>query len=260
MKRTIAIIAALAGSAHAAPIVTGPPGWKGAADPDLVTATGALPHFGAGAHGVIEAERYAPAEPGVVLYVTRVAANTADRDASARAELDALRGTRPDSIEDQPWQEHTDPDNRVEGTIGWRDPSTHVHFRSRIVIAATADRIAAVVGECMAADDAAQVSMQACTAALATLDTGIASAERVALHLPASVPAAPATTSTSSSPTMKDGSHTPLPPIAVAHDEQPASDRRPVYVGLGLVALAAVFWWNRRRREQFEREGQADDR
>jgi len=31
-----------------------------------------------------------------------------------------------------------------------------------------------------------------------------------------------------------------------------ATDRRPVYGGFGLVILAAVFWWNRRRRAQRE--------
>lgn len=31
-------------------------------------------------------------------------------------------------------------------------------------------------------------------------------------------------------------------------------DRRPVYLGAGLVVMALVFWWNRHRRERFERD------
>jgi hypothetical protein len=27
-----------------------------------------------------------------------------------------------------------------------------------------------------------------------------------------------------------------------------------VYLGMGLVVLAAIFWWNRKRREKFEQE------
>ena len=37
-------------------------------------------------------------------------------------------------------------------------------------------------------------------------------------------------------------------------------DLRPIYVGFGIVFLAGVFWWNRRRRERFEREETPDDR
>jgi hypothetical protein len=31
-------------------------------------------------------------------------------------------------------------------------------------------------------------------------------------------------------------------------------DRRAVYIGAGLIALALMFWWNRRRRDRFDRE------
>jgi hypothetical protein len=31
-------------------------------------------------------------------------------------------------------------------------------------------------------------------------------------------------------------------------------DRRPIYVGLGLIVLAALFWWNRKNREKIERD------
>ena len=56
---------------------------------------------------------------------------------------------------------------------------------------------------------------------------------------------------------LDDGSRIALPPMVIPQD-RPATDRRPVYVGAGLIAFAVVFWWNRRRRDLFEREAQGD--
>ena len=50
-----------------------------------------------------------------------------------------------------------------------------------------------------------------------------------------------------------DGSRTPFPPIVIPPTAQPA-DRRPIYVGAGVILLALAFWWNRRQRDRFERE------
>lgn len=47
-----------------------------------------------------------------------------------------------------------------------------------------------------------------------------------------------------------------LPPLIIPQS-QPEPDRRPAYVGLGLVVMAAALWWNRRQRDRFDRE---DDR
>jgi hypothetical protein len=52
---------------------------------------------------------------------------------------------------------------------------------------------------------------------------------------------------------VDDGSRIRLPAIVVAQDP-PDVDRRPIYLGAGLIVLAAMFWWNRRRRDRFERE------
>lgn len=57
-------------------------------------------------------------------------------------------------------------------------------------------------------------------------------------------------------PGMDDRERVKLPPLTVPLDP-PARDRRPVYVGLGLIVMATAFWWNRRQRDRFERE---DDR
>jgi hypothetical protein len=56
--------------------------------------------------------------------------------------------------------------------------------------------------------------------------------------------------------TISDGGHLPMPTVVVP-DEPRRSDPRPVYVGAGLLALAAVFWWNRKRRDALAR---ADER
>lgn len=42
----------------------------------------------------------------------------------------------------------------------------------------------------------------------------------------------------------------------VIPQDRPPADRRPVFVGAGLIVLALAFWWNRRRRDRFEREDQ----
>src|SRR6185369_17449585 len=55
---------------------------------------------------------------------------------------------------------------------------------------------------------------------------------------------------------MDDRERVKLPPMTVPLDP-PVRDRRPFYVGLGLVVMATAFWWNRRQRDRFERE---DDR
>jgi hypothetical protein len=54
-------------------------------------------------------------------------------------------------------------------------------------------------------------------------------------------------------PRREDPRKIALPPLVIPQDPA-AADRRPIYVGAGLVVLAAVFRWNRRRRERFERE------
>jgi len=43
----------------------------------------------------------------------------------------------------------------------------------------------------------------------------------------------------------------------VRPDTQPATDRRPVFIGAGIVLLAAVFWWNMKRRAREEDEDES---
>jgi hypothetical protein len=56
-------------------------------------------------------------------------------------------------------------------------------------------------------------------------------------------------------PTMSEMPRGTLPPIDVARPA-PAPDRRPVFVGAGIVLLAGLFWWNTRRRARLAEEDQ----
>jgi hypothetical protein len=244
--RAIALVAALTAASHAG-IVRPPQGWTGGADAELVQQTGGEGHFG-GVHGIVEAETW-KAPRGVVLYATRIAATTSSRDAAAKLEIDTLHRTN-----ESAWHEGVVA-KAVEVTQSWKDSG--VRGEVRFVLTGSGDAvIVAVKGECLAGDDAAIADVEACKAALATLDPAIDVNNRVEIK-PADTPS----TSTNPNPgtgtgtglTMSDGSHVPLPPIVVKQADPPA-DKRPVYVGLGVVLLATVFWWNRRRRERFERE------
>jgi hypothetical protein len=80
--------------------------------------------------------------------------------------------------------------------------------------------------------------------------TDHATAGEPAKREPASMSAAP------DGLTGPDQDRVRMPPMTVTPD-RPAPDRRPAYVGLGLVVMAAALWWNRRQRDRFDRE---DDR
>jgi len=213
-------------------LIAAPAGWTGGANRELVEQTGRVAHFG-GVHGVIEAERYDAPSAGVVLYVTRVAANIASPSDAAAAEVQTIAHGTP-SVEAK--------DKALDVQTSWRDGDVAV--TSRMIIAATADRIVAVKGECYEGTAAAALDVKHCIDALAALDPGIAAKDRVGLAVPtATAPAA--TPSTLTTPSLTD-SHVSMPPMAV-HQDAPGPDRRPVYVGAGLIVIAAIFWWNRRR-------------
>ena len=237
--KALAIVALSAGIASAAPIVQPPAGWTGGANAELVQQTGGEGHFG-GVHGVVEAERWDPPKPGVVLYATRVAATTSARDAAAAAEIDQLHRKN-----EAGWHVAT-ADKATEVMLTWKDSG--VHGDVRMLVTGSGDAvIVATKGECVAADDAPKDELDACKAALATLDPAIAVNNRA--EIGRSPPATPAPAPT---PTMSDGSKMPPPPET--KQEAAPADRRPLYVGAGVILLATAYFWNRRRRERFERE------
>ena len=214
-----------------AALISVPAGFQGGANRELVEQTGKIGHFG-GVHGVIEAERYDAPSPGVVLYVTRVSANVSVPNDAAAAELATFPHGSLDPVA---------KDKALDGNVTWKDGD--VNGATRMVIAATGDRIVAVKGECYYGNDASAKDVASCVQALGTLDVGIAVADRVAL----TVPAAPAPIAPSlSTPGLTD-QHVTMPPMTVKQ-ETPGPDRRPVYAGAGLIVIAAIFWWNRRRR------------
>lgn len=264
MIRTAALVIALAGVAHAAP-VTPPPGWT--ADPKLV-APPETPRFG-GHPTKVSVHAYRAPVAGAVLYVDRAEAELpADRrDALASAELEELRHAmrrQGAAAKAETNIQRFDPATKLlEGALTWRDATVGLVDSSRVVIASDGTRTVAVAGKCVLAADVAAEVAKACEAALATLDPELAVATRVPLAIveAASEPE-PAVSSDAMSPppklgppaTLDDGSRVVLPPITVPQTPRTERDRRPVYVGLGLVVLALAFYWNRRQRERFERE------
>jgi hypothetical protein len=274
MKKAIVVaIALVAGVAHAdRPTVKAPPGWSidEPQSKQLTSHLNGLGHFGfpAGSKvAVANVDMYVAPKPGVTLTVTLVAGAVTDqREAAARAAVDELHeaaqraaivGT---GIVEQGWQEKVDTAaKQVDATLSWRDTKERTTATSRLLVVADAAQIMSLTGECYWADDADPKLVADCKAALATLDPGIDADKRVALALPPTgtrpTPPEPAVGSGVEPPRMTDGTRAPLPPMSVPQ-EQRATDRRPVYVGIGLVVFAAVFWWNRRRRARREDESE----
>lgn len=276
MKRALAILALCAGVAHGEPrpTIEPPAGWR--LDATQSEALGAklkaVSHFGL-AHGagdtvIANADVYVAPAPGVVLSVILVGTTAkTEREAAARTAVDELHaasqraGLAGSQIVEEGWQEKVDPQaKQIEATLAWRDTTAKTSSTARLVIVADDAHMTSLTGECFAADDADAAQVAACKQALATLDPGIAPARRVALAL---APTGTRPTPAAGEPTgheparMSDGSRAPLPPMTIPQEPR-TTDRRPVYVGIGLVAVAVVFWWNRRRRAR--REEQSDER
>jgi hypothetical protein len=285
MMRAVLVLVAMVGVAHAdAPAtIKAPAGWAidDAQSADLGTKLEGVGHFGydAGAVPVLaNANVFVAPKPGAVLTVELVVASgVTEVDAAARAAIDELHATSQraaitgSGIREDGWQEKAVPAaKQVEATLAWRDGSAKTRSDARRIVIATQDgHIVSVTGECFASEDADAKLVADCKAALATLDPGIDAGKRVAIGLapPGTRPAPPApaagsaaagsagtaTQTGSSAPSMASGPRAPLPPMMLpAAQDVRTVDRRPVYVGIGLVVLAAVFWWNRRRRARLE--------
>jgi hypothetical protein len=278
-----ALVLAAGGAALAEPgrLVTAPAGWR--PDPEqeaeLAQRLAAVVHFG-GLAATTEAEVHVPPRSRVALCATRATAALPDAAAAARAAraaLDELRATPQRALltgaaaEEMYWQEKIEPDARqVTAILHWRETVTHTVGNARIVIASDGRRIAAVTGECLAGPGGELAASSACMNQLASLDPGIAPTDRVALapappeaaSAPATAAAptaaeppttmAPAPDSQQPPPRLDDGTRIRMPPMVIPQDRR-APDRLPAYFGAGLIVLAALFWWNRRQRDRFER-------
>ncbi len=270
------------GLAEPTRLVIEPAGWR--ADPEQASALAqrfaAAGHFG-GLPSVTAAEAYVADRPGVALFVTRATATLHDQVQAARATraaLDELRASSRrtsltgGSAQERAWNERVEADvKQVTATLSWSDPASHAAELARVVVASDGTRIVAVTGECLAGEAADPARVAACQASLATLDPGVAATSRIAITAEATDVAPEATAPaiqeapSSASPSgatreparLDDGSKFVLPPTVIPLD-RPDADRRPVFVGAGIIVLALMFWWNRRRRDRFEREDRGD--
>ncbi|HEY0253706.1 MAG TPA: hypothetical protein VGC41_19380 [Kofleriaceae bacterium] len=262
MKLAIAICLPLL----AAGTLTKPNTWTAADAPELVDKAAQASHFGVDhVPGTkISAAQISPpdANAGVTLFATRVEVKVANDPAAIRAEVDAFHGAAQRSqlgsasVAELEWHEALDDANKqVAARLAFHDVSNKVTVTQRLVIAATAETLIVVTGECYARDDADAKSVAQCKTALDTLDPGGA-------HVPVSL--APAGTpppehehtgALTSGPSMSE-SHIPVPPLVIAPsgDGQPSADRRPMFIGAGIVLLAFVFWWNMKRKARLEEE------
>jgi hypothetical protein len=263
--RALAIVLLLAG------FIAKPSGWREDVDAAnaLAAKANAMPHFG-GAPAVATTQVHLPPDGPGALYVTAIAGKVSENlDAAARVAVDAFLGapkraqlTSATISIDRTASRVDAARKQIEATLEWHETGAST-THARLVIAADGTNLIAVTGECLFGTDTTPAAREACDQALATLDPGIAADKRVALSLaPEGSEPPPASANTgsntgsssgsSSAPTMSDGSRTPMPPITLPHEPERTVDRRPVYVGAGIVVLAGLFWWNRRRREAAE--------
>jgi hypothetical protein len=215
----------------------------------------------AGGHGdgVTAVEAYVPgaADAGVALFVTRSSAGSGAATALVaefRATVDRDKLTSNTAVLDK----IVDGDDASWKTVELtsHDPAIHLSRQARMVVGSVANGVVAVTGECLIRDDAARPLVDACVAALQTLDRGSGDA--------APPLAAPDPTAATGGPpprapaTMRDAPGPVMTPIEVPPPESTV-DRRPIYFGAGLVVLALLFWWNRRRRNAVAHAGNDED-
>lgn len=241
----------------------------------LAAKANAVSHFGgASALAMVDAYRF-PDSPGTLIVTSVIGKLTEHREEAVRVAVDSFHAgpTRAQlgssKVRVDRWEEAVDPKTKqIVARLDWRDDEAGTDTHAVLVIAADAEKVVAVTAECLTGAATAPASAAACVEQLKTVDPGIALAKRVDLGLaPAGSEPPPGPNATGPKPslrppsTMSDGSRTPMPPINLQRTEtKRTTDTRPVYVGLGIFVLAALFWWNRRRRERFDQEQEPNAR
>jgi len=253
----IVVLLGMATVAHATPtpMITAPKGWT--QDPEhaaaVTTKLAELTQLG-GEKVVLATEVWVPKLPGIALVITRITAQpvSGKREDAARAAIEDLHASGPTAYA---WNElPSSVDRAIVARGEWTDATLHTQTVGTVVIAASADRLVAVRGECFTADGIGAPEATECVQALASLDPGIPVAERIAFEAaPRGAPATDPVTKRDEPARLTDGQQIHLQPITISQ-AKPEADRRPVYLGAGIVVLAGIFWWNRKRREKFERE------
>lgn len=274
----LAVVAVLGAVAHAdmpAPVlITPPPGWRADVEQArlLSAKTNEVSHFG-GAPALATAEVYvAPSSPAT-LHVTAIAAKVKDhREAAARVAVDSFHESprraqlASSKVVVDAWEEKVDAATKqIVAQLAWRDDESRTATTARLLIVADAENLVAITAECVTGEVTKPADKAACEKQLATLDTGIAADTRVPLSLaPVGTEPPPGPTAMGPkpgqrpAPTISDsGDRDPLPPMNIQGETKRTTDRRPVYVGLGIILLAALFWWNRRHRGRDD-EGEKD--
>ncbi|MCX5745252.1 MAG: hypothetical protein NT062_22475 [Proteobacteria bacterium] len=253
-----------------APLVAVPAAWHldRERSATMATANQEVRHFGT-APSVDVIEAYYPVEIGTGLIVSRYTTTTLPDGRSAA--IAAVIGTfeawgQPDaSAITERTGARAVGDKQLELTVGGRELGATMRYRSRMIVAADATSVVAVVGQCVERDDANPAHVAQCHQALLTLDPGIAATDRVGIAFP-TTPTTPTTSIEAPTgtgrqlggpATLGDGTKLKFPPITVPLPA-PEPDRRPLFVGVGVVVLAAALWWNRRSRDRFEDDKEID--
>jgi hypothetical protein len=269
VKRVALVLAALVGVAAADSVVP-PAGWKldESFSRQLTRNAQGTSYFGPIPTTSIKVEAFTATNVG--LYVARAEATVTatQRDAAAtRALFEFVDGARRQgSAQIESSSQRVDPTAKLlEANIVWRD-NAGIRQIARTVVTGDATHLVAHHGECVLPLDVAKDIEAACTKALTTLDEGIPADQRVLLAIvdaPAETELPPipvATTEPTARPRMTDqprlgdgAGRTSMPPMTIAPAKRPL-DRRPFYLGAGIVVLAALFWWNRKARDRFDRE------
>jgi hypothetical protein len=269
----VVVLLVLARTAAAAPtpMITPPAGWT--EDPERSAEVAKtfqdLKHFG-GKPVTSAGQLFLAPDAKATLVVTRATLrDRSDLPASSRAAIDEMldgptraaktsRGVTVIST-----AELQGNARQYTAVITWQDAGTDLNNTSRLVLEADAERLVAITGECLTSSGTPAAVQQACKQALQSLDSGIPPDRRVEVTVaehgaaPAAQPAGEPTVIARSAHAQEparltDGTHVVLPPMAIPADKA-ETDRRPIYIGGGLVVMAIAFWFNRRRREQLDR-------